>query len=181
MTLNRRGIELPVSMIIILVVSMMVFGLAMGLTYKLVCSAEDQLLTVNAQQEQEIERRLLTGPAVIIPDATKSAEQPSTICGGASSAGVVYALGIRNDNPTNTTVTLSCLYKGVEVANPTGDPCGENVQFWPTVEIDRGQRVVTPVAVNVNASMLPGRHVYTMTVTGLEVGLRSASFYLDVK
>lgn len=183
MALDRRGIELPVSFIIILVVSMIVFGLGAGVTYTLVCGAEDQLASLSAQQQQEVERRLLTGPAVIIPDATKNAEQPSSICGGASVPGASYALGIRNDGNTQTTYTIECSYKGIEAVS-AGSVCDADiVQFRPTVMIEPREREVLAVVVNVDPSTLPGRHVYTMTVTDQNDATfeRSVNFYLDVE
>jgi len=181
MAFNRRGIELPVSMIIILLVSIMVLGLGGGFTYKLICSAEDKLLTLNAQQEQEIERRLATGPAVIIPDATKSADQPSTICGGGSVPGATYLLGIRNDNSVPTDFTIECVYKGIEARDLSGGGSCAKLQFREATTIASGEREALLIIANVDSQMRTGRHVYTMTVNGLDTGARSVNFYLDVK
>jgi hypothetical protein len=179
MMLNRRGIELPVSMIIILIISIIVLGLASSLTYTLVCSAEDKLVSFNVQQEKELERRLMSGAAVIIPDATKSAEQPSRICGGGSVPGAVYALGIRNDNSVETEFTITCEYKGVDAAPPSNPGC-TNIQFRDATTISLGERDILALVANVDSSMAVGRHVYTMHVLGGETD-KKVSFYLDVE
>ncbi len=187
MTLNRRGIELPVSMIIILIISMVVLGLAGSLTYTLVCSAEDKLVSFNAQQEKELERRLTSGAAIIIPDATKSANQPSSICGSGSIPGAVYALGIRNDNAVETAFTITCEYKGVGAVTPSDSSC-TNIQFRGTTTIPLGDRDILALVANVDPDMAVGRHVYTMRVlsnlpgeTGNGETDKKVSFYLDVE
>ena len=181
MTLNRRGIELPVSMIIILIISIVVLGLAGSLTYTLVCSAEDKLVSFNAQQEKELERRLTSGAAIIIPDATKSANQPSSICGGGSVPGAVYALGIRNDNSVETEFMITCEYKGVD-PNFASEPLPSctNIQFRDVTTIPLGDRDILALVANVDSSMPAGRHVYTMHVLGGETD-KKVSFYLDVE
>lgn len=182
MALSRRGIELPASMLVILIISIVTLGLASGLTYKLVCSAEDQLSSFNDQQEREIERRLLSGAAVIIPDATKAAERPSSLCGGSSVPGAVYALGIRNDNVAETAFVIDCAYKGVYATGVGGGSC-DKVQFWPTAEIALSERAVLAISTNVDPSMEVGRHVYSLRIHSEPTGEtdKKVSFYLDVQ
>jgi hypothetical protein len=176
---NRRGIELPASMLIILIISIVVFGFAGGLTYRLVCGAEDRLAMLSAAQENELERRLATGSSVIIPDSTKRARAPSSLCSSSRVAGAVYALGIRNDEPDEQTFTIEC-------SNPDGSLAQDcdTIQHRDEVTLAPGQREVLAIVANVNPQTPKGRHVYTMTVTNSDsppTFSRSVNFYLDVE
>jgi hypothetical protein len=111
---NKKGIELAAGFIVILIVSLVMFGLATGLTYKLFCSSEGTIQDLDESASKELEQRLNSGARVQIPDAAKQAKQPASFCGGSFTPFSQYSLGIRNDFPAEKNFKIECAYKGYD-------------------------------------------------------------------
>jgi hypothetical protein len=85
---SRKGIELSINIIVILIITVVIFGLAIGLTFKLFGGAEDVGARLDAEAERQI-RALLLQPNTLVAVPFKTVE-------GARSETVKFGLGIRN-------------------------------------------------------------------------------------
>jgi hypothetical protein len=122
---NRKGIELAASFIVILIISLVMFGLATGITYKLFCASGEKIEQLDAATEKQIEQRLNSGALVQIPDATKTSQRSAGFCGGSTAASASFVLGIRNVYPAEQSFTVTCESKGRIVGDELYTPSEE--------------------------------------------------------
>lgn len=188
--MNRRGIELASSLIVILIVSIIIFGLASTVTYKILCTSESKLDSYSEQSRQALEKRMASGASVVVADASKSAEQPSSICRSSNFLGADYLIGVRNDESASTEIIATCF--DVQLETAPGAPlvpaspvdCTNNVQKSDTGTLRRGERDSIPVVVNLPNDAIPGRYVVTMELTNTIVGStfnRKVNLYLTLQ
>ncbi len=186
--MDKRGFELAAGLIVILVASIIVFALAGTVTYKVLCTSEDKLDSYSQNQVQALEKRLSTGAAVVVADASKSAEQPSSICISSSSLGANYLIGVRNDGPNPSEIIadpIEVLLEPVGGGTPatSNTVTTRNVQSVPTGELKVGARGSIPVIVNLPSNAKPGRYIITMEVSDTNSsGLyRKVNLYLTLQ
>lgn len=166
--MRRRGLELAASILVTLIVSIIVLGLAGGITWQLFCGANERVDAIDAQAQKYIEQRLTSGAAVQAPDASKTAKAPASFCGGRAPASAVFGLGVRNDGNTRATFMLVCTYDGVEKAETftqVGQDCAGGAwraQYASTMELDARERDTLLMVFNVPSGISSGRHTFTV-------------------
>lgn len=112
---NKKALELAANTIVMLIVAVIIFTLAMGLTYNVFCEAQDYAADLDGQSDQEIERLLAQGGQVEVANNIKSPQPPSgLLCTRQATAAATFTLGIKNtqDYPVNFSI---------EVQNESGD------------------------------------------------------------
>jgi hypothetical protein len=180
--MNKRGIELASSILVILIVSVLLFGLASTITYRILCSSEEKIASYTQQQRDALERRLATGASVVVADASKTTEQSSSICGGARSSGAEFLIGVRNDGVAEDKFTATC--DGVQLERDgqlvdSSTLCG-TVQTLQELPLQVGERGSLPVVINVPRTADPGRYIYAINVQSDSVD-RTVNLYLLVE
>lgn len=170
--MNSKGIELAASLIVILIASIIIFGLALGITYKIFCASAAKVEQLDSQTEKLVEQKLDSGARVAMPVNTKTAAGSASFCGGGSSPSAAYALGIRNDNTWSTRFTVHCKYEGVEQNDKLTMPdspsiladCSNVIQQSGDVTLDAKMKTTKIVVINAPPGIEKGTHMFTISV-----------------
>ncbi len=184
--MDRRGFELAAGLIVILIASIVIFALAGTVTYKVLCSSESKLDSYSEQQRQALEKRLSSGSSVVVADAAKSADQPSSICTSKTSLGADYQIGVRNDGTVEDSFIAECLQVQLERPDGTLDPadpslCSTMYSSVDTRPLIVGARGSIPVIVNLPQDADPGRYIITLDVRdSLVTFSRKVTLYLTL-
>jgi hypothetical protein len=177
--MNKRGIELAANFIIVLIISIIVFGLASALTYKIFCASGDKIAELDSATEKRVEQLLDSGAAVNIPDASKKAKSVAGFCGEEAGSSANFVLGIRNDFNSATTFTFDCSYSGMvqpddTIALPSnafssGPGSCDVLWNWQHSDTDvvvpAREKKSSTILFNVPSQAPEGKHVFTISVT----------------
>ena len=131
-----------------------------------------------------LEKRLATGASVVVADASKSANKPSSICQTSSSLGADFLIGVRNDEAAAASMSADCTsfflepIGGGSAISPSAGDC-DAVQSVSTGNLKVGARSTIPVIVNLPSDAEPGRYVITMEVGG--TATRVVNLYLTLE
>lgn len=186
--MNKRGIELAASFIVVLIVSIIMLGLAGGITYKIFCASGAKIEQLDSQTERLVEQKLASGSRVTIPLPTKEVRSVANFCGEDAAPGAVFGLGIRNDLIQDDTFTIECTAKGVEdstgALTTTGKTimdCDADWQFDRNpITISSREKVTRLLVLNVPGGVSEGKHVFTFTVTNAGQTYGAANVYVVV-
>lgn len=192
--MNKQGIELAASFIVVLIISIIIFGLASALTYKLFCASENKITQLDASTQKQVDQLLQSGGRVTIPDASKTTKATSSFC-GSSVAGAVFALGVRNDLLSSSSFTVSCEYAGLEGSPDFGTnpvDCANSpfiVQPFSTSggditwNIDPRERASKLLVITPTADAKPGKNIFNIRVSGPQASdfYGGATIYLTVQ
>ena len=70
--MNKKGIQLSVNFLVVIILGLVILGLGTSLFYKLISTSKDIVLDVDKQTEERLERMMQTGGLVVISDVTKN-------------------------------------------------------------------------------------------------------------
>ncbi len=175
---GRRGIEIASGTIVMLIVSIVVLGLALTLTYNVFCQAEVMAEQISTQNRDQINRLLTTGGRVVIPNNNQEARvQGSFICGSSRSQPVEFVVGIQNRQQTTQALTVTLEYEGT-TANPPPSlfPDSHLIAIFDTaandaqvisqlITLEAGETFMGTFIVNLPLDTPPGQYTYTLVVT----------------
>ncbi len=187
--MNKRGIELAASFIVVLIVSIIMLGLAGGITYKIFCASGEKIEQLDSQTERLVEQKLASGSRVTIPLPTKEVRSVANFCGEDAAPGAVFGLGIRNDLIQNADFQITCDAKGVEDPNGALTPSANPIDCDADWQFDRGdisipsrEKVTRLLVLNVPGDASDGKHVFTFTVNDVTNGQQygAANVYVVV-
>lgn len=178
-----KGVELAVTTIAVLVMSIVILGLAGGITYKLLCVSGHKIAELDGETERLVEQKLSSGALVTIPISSKEVKASADFCKGTTIAGASYALGIKNPFAEPKKIAIACMYKGYELDDGTieyppgvpnsGLPCNSqqiplSVQYDSTYSdgkvIGPKDSVHSLIAVNAQEKAPLGKHIFTLSV-----------------
>lgn len=186
--MKKRGLELAANLLVVLIISVVVLGLAGGITWKIFCASGDKIEQLDAQAEKYIEQRLTSGAAVQAPDASKDARPPAGFCGAKAPAYAEFGVGVRNDFNDAVLFTIECAYDGYEVGSAftaVGEPCSGGTwkaQYTSQLSLEARAKDTAVFLFNVPPAAKMGRHVFTIRVkddAGEAYG--ATKLYLTVK
>ncbi len=159
-SLNKRGIELAASTVVILLVAIVILGMAFTLTYKALCAAVHYSNTVDSQTQNQIDRLLAGGGRVVVADNSKTAKMTgSPLCGGSSQKTAMFAIGIKN-----TGASMNSFKINVIAANPKQEGNGQIQYFTDTLDIKPGQTKYESVLITPPTNIDAKQFIYTVTV-----------------
>jgi hypothetical protein len=183
---NKRGVELAANFLVILIISVILFGLASGLTYKIICSSEKKIDQLDESSDRVIEQKLNSGANVQVPVNIKNVNSGASFCGERGRGGASFTLGIRNDLDTLVELNLKCIYRGTEADNyGLSDNC-DDWQFDATKEgtyaLAAREKIPALTVFTVPAGVTAGKHMFTLRVQRPDDSLYGASnVYIVVK
>ena len=167
--MDKRGIELAANFIIILIISIVVFGLATGLTYKIFCASNTKLDSLNAESERRVEQLLTSSAAFTIADSSKSAKSVASFCAGSSKPAASYLIGIRNDGLDTRTFSIACEYDGMQIGDGlpravAGQDCDTpwDVQYPQAITLAGRAKDTKLLIINAPPEVENGKHVFTL-------------------
>jgi hypothetical protein len=105
--MNRKGIELSINFIVIIIISIAIFGMGLYFVSTIFIGADKMTTIISEQEETQLEKRLMTGrEKVVIPVETKTIKRGET---------TVFGIGIFNTEGDTKTysieVTKGPMYK----------------------------------------------------------------------
>lgn len=103
--MNSKGIDIAINQIVILIIGIVILSLGFAFLYKVFFAAQDQLPSLDARLEAQIEDSLRKGGIVELPANTKTIGYKDL---------AVFNLGIRNDpaiTKTNNVFSILISYK----------------------------------------------------------------------
>ncbi len=183
--LGKRGMEIAAGTIIMLIVSIVVLGLALTLTYNVFCAAEDTARDISSQNRDQINRLLTSGGRVVVPDNNREARvEGSFICGSSRSQAVDFAIGIQNRGQTQGGFNVQVNFEGatdnsggeIDTAGLFGDnhlliSIGDQDPSSGVTSIDisnlnipNGQTVMGTLIVNLPLNAPQGQYQYSIRV-----------------
>ncbi|MAE13503.1 hypothetical protein CMO92_02980 [Candidatus Woesearchaeota archaeon] len=72
--MNKKGIQLSVNFLVVIILGLVILGLGMSLFYKLIGSATTTVQEVDRQTQERLERMMVGGNLVVVSDTTKAVE-----------------------------------------------------------------------------------------------------------
>lgn len=158
---NKKAVELPISMIIVLILSILVFSFGITILFKSYKWATQQGGEIDAATQREIERVLLEGNNVIaLPKNTARARVGQQ---------VPFGLGIRNILPDKNefaiTISFSGAYTAADApiteatATTVEDEWLGNLRQQQNIKIDGYGQKITPLTIKI------GNYISTSTRT----------------
>jgi len=111
--MNKKGVELAINTIVILIISIVILGLGIGLLAKVFGTAEQTLPGIDDRIQAQLERALSTGAVVEIPLSTK------TIGAGDLA---IFNLGILHDPAVSNTPTFQVIIQFNQGLDRSGVP-----------------------------------------------------------
>jgi hypothetical protein len=166
--MNKKGMELPINFLVMLILGLVMFGAAITIVYKIYFSTNDLQKQLDSQTKKQIESELRkgSGEKVMFGLTTKEIKRGDND---------VFGIGIRNDKAAETDfyVTVSCTYAykpdGVTpICSPTGLACSGVCGTWGTGPLDK--ITILPKEVKVDG-------IYVIVPKTAEYG----TYYFDVQ
>lgn len=163
--MNKKGIELAVNFVVILILSVIVFGMGIYMVNMFFKSSEDIKEQISKQTEDQIMRLLISGDRVSIP-ITKQ-----TIKRGRS---YTFGVGVLNVKQTSSTDFAICMESGPAVLadgsidqNPGG--AGSQIVSMDfldkrTVTLKNNEHEILTMPVSVPGDAAPGDYVINVYV-----------------
>ena len=84
---SRRGIELSINTIVVVVLGVIILGAGIMMLFKIAKQSEEFIGDVSEAQKQQLEEKMLAGETFLVADNVREAE---------SDKGEVYAIGLKN-------------------------------------------------------------------------------------
>ena len=158
--MNRKGIELSVNFIVMLVLAIVVFSFGLIFTSKLFTQAKELKADLDAETERNVEALLNKGDRVATFISSKEVKPGSS---------AIFAVGILNVLKEQTTfdINVTCSVavnaRGTEIVNGCAGAHTSKIQ---PVTIERTKQKIIPVAVAPPAAAGKGfTYGFTVTVT----------------
>jgi hypothetical protein len=164
-TMNKRGIELSVNFIVILILAIAIFGGGIYLVYQIFAKAQNMKEGVDQQTEDRINALLDDGSPVVIPDVAKTGERGKL---------VYFYIGVSDNHKRQSGQPAMFRYR--ITASWTGGLNKNMVTFpggtkYPLILLDRsefvleyGERKATSMAFDVQKDVAAGTHEYLVEV-----------------
>jgi hypothetical protein len=163
--MNKRGIELTINFLVLLILSIVVFGLGVKFIYDMVAKSQDLIPLVDQQIHDELRRLVAGNKRVAI-----AFDRAQVKRGGSTG----FGLGILNVNPTKEIFALKaqCEKYGPVGSTELNQPCPAGI----VVGYDRSQLSIknneyydTMIVVKANKEAHPGNYVIYVDVCSWEV------------
>ncbi|MDO8741049.1 MAG: hypothetical protein Q7J54_05760 [Candidatus Woesearchaeota archaeon] len=164
-TKNKKGMELSINFIVMLILAIVVFGLAVTLTYKFMQQAYTTQRELDQQTRAQILDALDTGAKVaVIPESINIRTGKSDIVG----------IGIRNILDSGDTFSISVKWSAaIDEQGETISTATEGTTKWfiyPTTKtIKKFERDAVGVAFNIPGGAKAGTYIYDVMVCKPEV------------
>lgn len=154
--MNKKAIELSVNFMVVLIITLVVFGMALYLLKLFFGTAQQMKQNIDTQTEREIQRLLFTGEMVAIPINQKEIKRGSS---------EVFGLGILNVNSgPEFTIKINqgplILKDGTKDDSP--DPLGFMTEYTKTIK--NNEHVIVPVPVRVPRGASIGTYILDLCV-----------------
>jgi len=115
--LNKKGIELSINFMVMLILALVVFGFGVKFVADLFTQAEEIRLQLDKNTEAQIEALLDRGDRFVIPIQTRDTEAGSV---------ALFALGVLNIDATNTFEAVIDCTAGIDLKDlPIKDPANQ--------------------------------------------------------
>lgn len=159
---NKKAVELSINFMVILIITLVVFGMSLYLLKMFFGTAQEIKENINTQTENEIQRLLFSGERVAIPINKKEIKRGSS---------AVFGLGILNVNAgVGFTVAISqgplILRDNTKIDNPNPG-LGFLSEYKKTVK--NNEHVIVSIPVRVSRGAVVGTYilnVYVCSCTG---------------
>ena len=154
--MNKKGIQLSVNFLVIIILALVVMGFGLTLFYKLIDTSVDTVQTVDRQTEERMERLLQSGELVVVSDTTKSVK---------SGESADFYVAISNEAQTQKVFTVDVEQKGSDLGDEgISFYDGQIVYRTETESIEVNGFVVVPIRI-VSAKKTPkASFIFLVTV-----------------
>lgn len=159
--MNKKAIQLSVNFIVILIISIVVFGFGITLAYNLVNKGVETKESLDAQTDLELEKLLDTGEKVVIPFNRKEIYPGNK---------AVVWIGIRNvlDTPGESDVfNIQVNLRGAfepDGREPINSAVSFSKSFPDSLEIKKNEKAKVPVAFSLPDRVRKGIYRYDVIV-----------------
>ncbi len=167
---NKKGLELSVNFLVILIIAIVVFGFGLAFVSKFFAGAKEMKAQLDSETQKRIEYLLNTGEQLVMPVNTKTIQ---------SGKNAVFGIGILNilGNKTTFMINLRCTL--MLDKNDNAKPDSELTKYCKGVEMSRGwlfsdsvietvennEQKIIPILISVPQGTPSGKYVFTVTVT----------------
>lgn len=155
---NKRGIQLSISFIVIIILSIVVFSFGIYFLHSIFTEAQEMKQNIDQRTEAEIERLLDDGSRVAIPHYRK------TIARG---HGDVFGLGILNvvgeEEKFDITVECEKLIKPDKIEDVCGDV--EAIMISNQITLQNNERRTIKILINVPRDAESGTYIFNVGVS----------------
>ena len=151
---NKKGIELPISMVVVLILSIVVFSFGIVMVFKFFKGATEASTTIDRQTQEHITRILReSNDLVALPNSYTEARIGSNI---------QTAIGIRNIHDT-TTFAVSLGFDGAYLSNDEQIQTTDknfieeqwlgNFMYHTNIRIEQDQFITLPMSIHIGDSI----------------------------
>ncbi len=151
--MNKKGIELSVNMLVVIIIALVVFGFGIWMSSKFFGAAESQKAQIDQDTESAIENLLSGGTRVGIPINRKTIKRGSSDIFG---LGVLNTGGQSDNFVIKVNFNRAYLPNDEEIEAPADDPSFINnnwILYDPSALIPNNDFVSIPILIKVQNSM----------------------------
>ena len=177
--MNKKGIELSVNFMVILILTIVVFGFGLYFTQQLFQGVNKIQAQLDSDAEANIRLRLDRGERFSIPISSKSTKLGQT---------VTFGVGLVNINldpdGTNFLIEVEC-DSGITLGQqPITDACETGAGSLVASENPRllkpNEKVVIPVAIRIEGSKPKGTYIFNVRINGGSPDYPTKQIYVNV-
>jgi len=161
LSMNRKAIQLSVNFMVILIITLIVFGMAMYLLNMFFGTAKEIKENIDTQTEKEIQRVLFSGERVAMPINRKEIKRGSS---------GVFGLGILNvESGPEFTIKIEHgpLIQNNEIVDPNPTTLKILQEYNKTIK--NNEHVVVPIPVRVPRGAAVGTYILDLYVCDCDV------------
>ena len=165
--MNKRGLELSVNFIVMLIIAIVVFGFAITLSYRLYRGSTDMTIKIDQQTEMRMEALLDDGSLVVIPFEKKTIPRGKL---GVFGVGVLNALNRFDIEPFMITLNDILGYLAIKgIDKDGGDIANPESYITPlydanTIDIPNNDRHKYAIGVEVAKNAPSGTYILNLKV-----------------
>lgn len=164
-SLSRRGLQLAAGTLVMLIVSIVVVGMALVLSYQAFCGASELVYDIDDQSQSRIDDLLTAGGGrVVVADNTQTASgRGNPLCGGSTTRIASFTVGITSSAGGTQTVCVDEpeTSSGAEIHIATAD--GVSTDGELSVTLDPFETYPVKVLV-IMPNDAEGEYVYALRV-----------------
>ncbi|HLD05841.1 MAG TPA: hypothetical protein VJG90_09050 [Candidatus Nanoarchaeia archaeon] len=151
--MQKKGIELSINMLVVLILSIVIFGGGIAIFYKAFAKGQEQVYYLDQASQRQIENALDDGSLVAIPISSKTIER---------NGHATFGIGVTNEKGSTHNFALAITYATGEPASANGNSWIKNHEWGNPVPLQNGEKKVFNLYLVPNGANQKGTHIFNV-------------------
>lgn len=153
--MNKKGFELSANMMVVIILSLVLFGLGMVIFAKVISSGRQIEAGLTERMREELDAAMDDGSLIVIPQTTIRVQQGNT---------AKFTIGFWNELPTESNNPRTFTLNVVLVSGQDGWKPEAQISFAPSYDLKQNERAHALVAINVPKGTLRKQYAFNVEI-----------------